>query len=153
MYNHFKMIEKEFNIRNHINIDKIKLVRDKKLSFNSLNFHEKQILTYSRSYIQLPYNTKQEKIVSYYNIEFNEASITDILKINIIEDNNSGYFFHSIKSRNSDADKEIKFEHIIKNILNEDQAIFEFESVGYSEHQDIAYVIDPKRKENFYFRH
>ena len=151
MYDYFKRIEKEFIISQYINNEKIEKARDKKLSVNSLNSNERQVLNYGYSYIMLAYNTEQQGLISYYIVEFNSSKIIDILKINIIERQNSGFFIHSVKSSNSVSDKEINFEKNIKSILEKDMLICEFGPLGYSEHADLAYIIDPKRNNLEYF--
>ena len=149
MFNHFKRICDEFNIFNYLNNDKITKFKEKKISFNVLNDYEKQYIDYGKAIFMLSYSTQQEKLISYYIIEFNSEQIMDILKINLlnVED---GYVFHSIKSMNSDSLNEQIYSDIILKIIDKDSEIWEFSEFIYQEHNDIAYLIDPKRNKEHY---
>lgn len=151
MFNHFKRICDEFDICNYLKVDKIKKYKEKKISFNVLNDYEKQYIDYGKALFMLSYSTKQEKLISYYIIEFSTESIIDVLKINILE-LDDGYVFHSIKSMNSDIDNEELYSNTISNIIDKDCEIWEFCEFVYKEHQDIAYLIDPKRNREFYLK-
>lgn len=152
MYDYFKKIEKDFTLSNYANIDKIEKAKDKKLSFNSLNQLERQLLNYNKTYIMLPYNTVFSDMISYYIIECDVSGMLDILKVNICLRGNAGYFIHSVHSRVGRRDEEKKIERKIIGILKDDLDVCEFGHLGYSEHADIAYMIDPKRNSEQYFK-
>jgi len=151
MYNYFRMVEKDFNLGNFVNEDKIKKVREKKLSINSLNNYEKQILNYGHTFHMLSYNTVQENIFSYYIVKFDDIKILDILKVNINRTDHDGYFLHSVSAM-IEKQKELKMMYVMQEIIKEDSQIFEYEQFGYSEHNDIAYVINPIRNNDKYFQ-
>lgn len=151
MYNYFRMVEKDFNLANFVNADKIKKVREKKVSINSLNNHEQQVLNYGHTFYMLSYNTVQANLYSYYMIKFDDVKILDIFKVNIDNRDDYGYFLHSVSAM-SDKTKELKMMYIMQEIIKADSQLFEFESFGYSEHDDIAYIINPSRNEYDYFK-
>lgn len=152
MYDYFKKIEKEFLLSNYANVEKIEKARDKKLSFNSLNQNERQLLNYNKTYIMLPYNTVFADLISYYIIECDVSGIIDVLKVNICLRSNAGYFIHSVHSKVGRRDEEKNIERKIIGILKNDLDICEFGPLGYSEHADLAYMIDPKRNSEQYFK-
>lgn len=151
MYNYFRMVEKDFNLANFVNVDKIRKVKEKKLSINSLNNYEKQILNYGYTFHMLSYNTVQENIFSYYIVKFDDIKILDILKVNIDRTEHDGYFLHSVSAM-IEKQKELKMMYIMQEIIKEDSQLFEYEQIGYSEHDDIAYIINPVRNDVKYFQ-
>lgn len=151
MYNYFRMVEKDFNLATFVNADKVAKVREKKISIHLLNRHEKQIIEHGHTFYMLSYNTKQGNIYSYYMLKFDENKLLDIYKVNIDKRDSDGYFLHSVSAMN-EKQKELKMMYIIQNIINEDSKIFEFEDFGYSEHDDIAYIINPSRNNEEYFK-
>lgn len=151
MYNYFRMVEKDFNLASFVNTDKLKKVREKKSSINSLNNHEKQVLAYGHTFYMLSYNTVQGNIYSYYVIKFDDSKLLDIFKVNIDKRGLDGYFLHSVSAMN-DKHKELKMMYIMQEIIKSHSQLFEYEEMGYSEHDDIAYVINPLRNDVTYFQ-
>lgn len=151
MYNYFRMVEKDFNLSNFVNAEKVTKVREKKISIHLLNRHEKQIIEYGHTFYMLSYNTKEGNIYSYYMLKFDEKQLLDIYKINIDNRDSDGYFLHSVSAMN-EKQKELRMMYVMQNIINDDSKIFEFEDFGYSEHDDIAYIINPSRNEYDYFK-
>lgn len=151
MYNHFKRLHKEFSINDYLNKDKLAKARSKKLSINSLNPHERHIVNYGRSFFMPTYNTKQQDIISYYIIEFDESQVIDILKVNIADQGHSGFFIHSVSCQSGNPLKDETYRIVFKDIIEKDSKLFEFETFGYAEHQDIAYAIDPIRNGSLFF--
>lgn len=150
MYNYFRMVAKDFNLTNFVKAEKIKKVREKKVSINSLNNHEKQVLTYGHTFYMLSYNTVQANIYSYYVIKFDDSKILDIFKVNIDKRDVDGYFLHSVSAM-IDKHKELRMMYVMQEIIKEHSQLFEYESMGYSEHDDIAYIINPLRNDMKYF--
>lgn len=150
MYNYFKMVEKDFNVTNFVNAEKIKKVREKKSSVNALNNHEQQVLTYGHTFYMLSYNTVQSTIYSYYMIKFDDSNILDIFKVNIAKRDSDGYFLHSVSAR-TEKHRELKMMYVMQEIIKEHSQLFEYEDMGYSEHDDIAYIINPLRNDEKYF--
>jgi hypothetical protein len=145
------MVEKDFNLASFVNAEKLKKVREKKSSINSLNNHEKQVLAYGHTFYMLSYNTVQGNIYSYYLIKFDDSKMLDIFKVNIDKRGLDGYFLHSVSAMN-DKHKELKMMYIIQEIIKGHSQLFEYEEMGYSEHDDIAYVINPLRNDEKYFQ-
>ena len=150
MYNYFRMVAKDLNLTNFVKAEKIKKVREKKVSINSLNNHEKQVLTYGHTFYMLSYNTVQANIYSYYVIKFDDSKILDIFKVNIDKRDVDGYFLHSVSAM-IDKHKELRKMYVMQEIIKEHSQLFEYESMGYSEHDDIAYIINPLRNDMKYF--
>ena len=144
------MVAKDFNLTNFVKAEKIKKVREKKVSINSLNNHEKQVLTYGHTFYMLSYNTVQANIYSYYVIKFDDSKILDIFKVNIDKRDVDGYFLHSVSAM-IDKHKELRMMYVMQEIIKEHSQLFEYESMGYSEHDDIAYIINPLRNDMKYF--
>jgi hypothetical protein len=42
--------------------------------------------------------------------------------------------------------------YVMQEIIKEHSQLFEYEDMGYSEHDDIAYIINPLRNEEIYFK-
>lgn len=150
MYNNFKLIEKEFKIDDFRNKDKITKAIEKKLSYNSLNIHEKNIIAFNHSHWMLVYNTTESNIVSYYIVEFDINEIRDILKVNICREVN-GYKIHSVKSKKSDSKKEDYYLSCINKIVNEDLFFMENDDIGYFDHHELAELINPRYNNQKYF--
>lgn len=151
MYNYFRMIEKDFNLADFVNVEKVKKAREKKISIHSLNRHEQQVISYGHTFYMLSYNTMQGNIYSYYMMKFDEIQLLDIYKINIDKKGSNGYFLHSVSAMN-DKQKELKMMYIMQEIINDDSKLFEFEDFGYSDHNDIAFIINPSKNKDNYFK-
>lgn len=144
------MVEKDFNLANFVSAEKIKKVREKKMSVNSLNNHEKQVFTYGHTFYMLSYNTVQANIYSYYIVKFDDSKILDIFKVNVDKRDSDGYFLHSVSAM-TDKHKELKMMYVMQEIIKGHSQLFEYEDMGYSEHDDIAYIINPLRNDEKYF--
>jgi len=149
MYQYFNLVKKEFSTRNYVVRDKLDKVRKKHLSYNSLNQHEKNIFNHGHSLFMITYTTAQAGIISHYIVEFNENELTDIYKINL-ENKQNGYFLHSVSVLSGNRDKEEKYKSIIQEIIHDDCISVEFQDIGYADHQDLAFIINPTQSDRYY---
>lgn len=149
MYQYFNLVKKEFSTVSYVSVEKVEKVRKKHLSYNVLNQHEKNILDYGYSLIMITYTTFQASIVSHYIIEFDENQLLDIYKINL-ENKKNGYFLHSVSLLSGNQNKEDNYKTIIQKIIHDDCISAEFQDIGYADHHDLAFIINPRQNNTYY---
>lgn len=138
MNHNFKLVEKHYDYKKYFRPE----TERTEINYNDLNQIEGFIAKNGLYIMMVDYVSYQGDIISYYLIIFNFSEMVDILKINILNDT-KGFKLHSVTCRSGHQGLEDEFKSEIDRVIGID-FLLDDEYCYFSEHEDIAYIIDPK---------
>lgn len=156
------VILNEFNVKNFIDIEKLRAYKNKIINIDKLNIHEKNIIKSKKSYFMLSYSTVNVfDLVSYYLIEFNHKEVIDIVEIMVIADKieykggykPNGYVFYNTYTMKDSKEKNKKMKECFLTIIEEYLERYSSNDINFDSPDAIVDILNPQLNNENYIKY